>query len=121
MSDTMSVARYSSEAMFVCLMLKVPVNSYGHARRLPPFYGMSSKYWGCHGTNLCFKYNNPSKQVRLMSNELHHEKTGFLPLRKQRRGSADQLCSNCTADQRLCFRYTDSTISLLLKSEISSF
>ena len=33
---------------------------------------------------------------------------------------ADQLCSNCTADQRLCFRYTDSTISLLFKSEISS-
>ena len=22
---------------------------------------------------------------------------------------ADQLCSNCTADQRLCFRYSDST------------
>ena len=36
---------------------------------------------------------------------------------------ADQLCSNCTADQRLCFRYSDrlSTIPLLLKSEISSF
>ena len=33
---------------------------------------------------------------------------------------ADQLGSICTADQRLCFRYTDSTISLL-KSEISSF
>ena len=33
---------------------------------------------------------------------------------------ADQLCSNCTADQRLCFRLTDSTISLLPKSEISS-
>ena len=25
------------------------------------------------------------------------------------------------ADQRLCFRYTDSTLSLLFKSEISSF
>ena len=25
------------------------------------------------------------------------------------------------ADQRLCFRYSDSTIPLLLKSEISSF
>ena len=25
------------------------------------------------------------------------------------------------ADQRLCFRYTDSTLSLLIKSEISSF
>ena len=33
--------------------------------------------------------------------------------------AADQLCSTCTADQRLCFRYMDSTI-LLLKSEISS-
>ena len=34
---------------------------------------------------------------------------------------ADQLRSNCKADQRLCFRYTDSTISLLLKTKISSF
>ena len=25
----------------------------------------------------------------------------------------DQLRSNCAADQRLCFRYTDSTISLV--------
>ena len=33
---------------------------------------------------------------------------------------ADQLCGNCEADQRLCFRYMDSTILLLLKSEISS-
>ena len=29
---------------------------------------------------------------------------------------ADQLCSNCTADQRLCFRYRDSTIPLLLRA-----
>ena len=34
---------------------------------------------------------------------------------------ADQLRSNCEADQRLCFHYMDSTISLLLKSEISIF
>ena len=33
---------------------------------------------------------------------------------------ADQLRGNRTADQRLCFRYTDSTISLLPKYEISS-
>ena len=32
----------------------------------------------------------------------------------------DQLCSNCETDQRLCFRYTDSTINLLSKSKISS-
>ena len=34
---------------------------------------------------------------------------------------ADQLRSNCEADQRFCFRYTDSTLSLLIKYEISSF
>ena len=33
---------------------------------------------------------------------------------------ADQLRSNCEADQRLCFRYTDSTIPLLSKSDIPS-
>ena len=31
---------------------------------------------------------------------------------------ADQLRGNREADQHLCFRYTDSTIPLLLKSEI---
>ena len=34
---------------------------------------------------------------------------------------ADQLRGNREADQRLCFRYSDSTITLLRKSEISSF
>ena len=33
---------------------------------------------------------------------------------------ADQLRGNREADQRLCFRYSHSTIPLLLKSEISS-
>ena len=33
---------------------------------------------------------------------------------------ADQLRGNREADQRLCFRYMDSTIPLLHKSEISS-
>ena len=35
--------------------------------------------------------------------------------------SADQLCSNCTADQRLCFRFVDSTSPRLPKSQISIF
>ena len=34
---------------------------------------------------------------------------------------ADQLRGNREADQRLCFHYSDSTVPLLLKSEISSF
>ena len=34
---------------------------------------------------------------------------------------ADQLYSNCTADQRLCFHYMDSTMSLLPKYEIPTF
>ena len=33
---------------------------------------------------------------------------------------ADQLCGNREADQRLCFRYIDSKIHQLSKSEISS-
>ena len=33
---------------------------------------------------------------------------------------ADQLRSNCEADQRLCFCYTDSSIPPLLISKISS-
>ena len=33
---------------------------------------------------------------------------------------ADQLRGNREADQRLCFRHTDSAIPLLSKSEISS-
>ena len=33
---------------------------------------------------------------------------------------ADQLRSNCEADQPLCFRYTDSTIPLRYTSKISS-
>ena len=33
---------------------------------------------------------------------------------------ADQLRGNREADQRLCFRYTDSTLPLLPKSEIDS-
>ena len=32
----------------------------------------------------------------------------------------DQLRSNCEADQHLCFLYTDSTLSLLLKSEFQA-
>ena len=34
---------------------------------------------------------------------------------------ANQLRGNCKADQRLYYRYSKSTISLLLESEISSF
>ena len=34
---------------------------------------------------------------------------------------ADQLHGNREADQRLCFRYTDSTLPLLFKSKSSSF
>ena len=33
---------------------------------------------------------------------------------------ADQMCSNCATDQRLCFRYIESAIPLLPKSKISS-
>ena len=46
-----------------------------------------------------------------MPNERPHGKTNNPHTRKQRRRSASQFC----------FRYLDSTVPLLLKSEISSF
>ena len=46
-----------------------------------------------------------------------HKKPAFCM--HENRG-ADQLHSNRTADQRLCFRYIGSTVPLLSKSEISS-
>ena len=49
--------------------------------------------------------------------ELRREKTCFCICENK---DADQLRGNLKADQRLCFRYTDSTIPLLPKSEISS-
>ena len=50
-------------------------------------------------------------------NEPRHEKTNILLCENK---DADQLRGNRKADQRLCFRYIDSTIPLLSKSKISS-
>ena len=56
--------------------------------------------------------------VDLRLNEPRGEKTVFFAYAKKK--GADQLHDNREADQRFCFRYTDSTIPLLPKSEISS-
>ena len=50
--------------------------------------------------------------------EPRHEKPAFCICENK---DADQLRGNRETDQRLCFRYTDNTIPLLFKSEISSF
>ena len=54
---------------------------------------------------------------REILNGPRHEKTAFCICENK---DADQLRGNREADQRLCFRYIDSTIPLLPKSEISS-
>ena len=61
-------------------------------------------------SNLTYKYmiQNMSRVVR---------KPAFCICENK---DADQLRGNREADQRLCFRYTDSTIHLLPKYEISS-
>ena len=46
----------------------------------------------------------------------HHMRKPAICMGKNK--GADQLRSNCEADQRLCFRYSDSTIPLLSKSSI---
>ena len=57
-----------------------------------------------------------NKLIKL-SYEPRPEKTDFLHMRNK---DADQLHGDREADQRLCFRYTDSTIPLLSKSGILS-
>ena len=53
--------------------------------------------------------------------EPRREKTGFLHMRKQRRRSAFAVTAKLiSAFVFACFRYTDITIPLLPKSEISS-
>ena len=54
-----------------------------------------------------------------MSNKSHVVRKPYFCVCENK--GADQLRSNCEADQRLCFRYSDSTIPLLLTSKISSF
>ena len=63
------------------------------------------------GESLCATYSDSCVRNII---EPRHEKTQFCLCENK---AADQLRSNCKADQRLCFRYTDSTISLLHKSE----
>ena len=57
-------------------------------------------------------------EVRSLVVEPHHEETDFCLGENK---GADQLRSNCKADQLLCFRYRDSTTPLLLKTGISMF
>ena len=49
--------------------------------------------------------------------EPRHKKTCFLHMGNK---GTDQLSGNSAADQRLCFRYIDSSIPVLLKYKISS-
>ena len=58
----------------------------------------------------------PTQITPFLLYEPRYEKTGFCICENK---DADQLRSNCTADQRLRFRYTDRRIPLLPRSEIS--
>ena len=72
-----------------------------------------------HSLGLLYINNKPGYDVNLTVNEHEprHTKINILHMRKK---NADQLRGNREADQRLCFRYIDSAIPLLSKSEISS-
>ena len=57
-------------------------------------------------TTLC--KDNVSHELTIY--EPRHEKNEFCLCKNK---GADQLCSNCTVDQCLCFCYRDSTINLI--------
>ena len=67
------------------------------------------------------QYSSAQKEISkfpLMYMSLVVRKTDFCICENK---DAEKLCGNREDDQRLCFRYTDSTSPLLPKSEISSF
>ena len=67
--------------------------------------------------NIGFFYEEISKIIPYHQMSLVMRKPDFCICENK---DADQLRSNCAADQRLCFHYTDSTIPLLPKSKILS-
>ena len=68
--------------------------------------------------HLCFSHMQKSRFSHDVANmSLVMRKPAFCICENK---DADQLRGNREPDQRLCFRYTDSTIPLLPKSEISS-
>ena len=91
-----------------------------------------SMFWLCYCTDIskklcCFSFHCGVKchflitVCRSLDDLLYeppHQKTGFCLCENK---GADQLSSNCTADQCLYFCYKDSTIPTLLKSKISIF
>ena len=89
-------------AVFVpCLRIQLP----GSCNRM---YGADDRYIKLSSS--CMR--------RYGAYEPRHETNGCLHMRNK---DAGQLRGNREADQRLCFRYTESTIPLLPKSEISSY
>ena len=89
-------------AVFVpCLRIQLP----GSSNRM---YGADDRYIKLSSS--CMR--------RYGAYEPRHETNGCLHMRNK---DADQLRGNREANQRLCFRYTESTIPLLPKSEISSY
>ena len=63
-----------------------------------------------YGADDCYIKLNSSCMRRYGAYEPRHETNGCLHMRNK---VADQLRGNREADQRLCFRYTESTIPLL--------
>ena len=58
--------------------------------------------------------------IDMESNYKMSRRMGKPTICKGENKGADQLRSNCETDQRLCVRFTDSTIPLLSKYKISS-
>ena len=102
-----------------CFRAKIKKNVYSCTSQ---FYYMQLRWWERQGLILAKtlgRYRvldfSKEKQITKMSHRIRKQTMCICENK-----DADQLCSNCIVDHRLCFRYTDSTITLL-KSQISRF
>ena len=76
-------------------------------------FNVTFKYYICKN-HPCNLYLDPTEEKQHMSRVL--SKAAFCICENK---DADQLRGNREVDQRLCFRYTDSTIPLVPKYKIS--
>ena len=87
----------------------------------------SLKFWIYKQENVKLSWKLINNESIYLTPDLHPCSQMSLVIRKPafciilcENKDADQLRGNREADQRLCFRYTDSTIPLLPKSQVSS-
>ena len=127
-AKTKALISFAVTAKLICGFVFTYANCwFSHAQAhiyifFPAYYEVygNDPVWKPYRRNFAGQFAPETRKTCIVGikNELSHKKSAICICKSK---DADQLHGNREADQCLCFRYTDSTLLLLLKSEISSF